>query len=51
MCYSISGYKYPGGFQEGNGYKSGDVVEVNVDRSSNTVKYISNGVLKAKHSN
>lgn len=39
------------GAQEGDGFKQGDVVEVDVNRAISTVKYSVNGVLKATHSN
>lgn len=42
MCYSSNGYKYPGGVKEGDGFKKGDVVELEVDRSANTIKYFVN---------
>ena len=50
MCYQGSnGWKYPVGGHEGDGFKQGDVVEVDVSRYTNTVKYTINGVLKATH--
>lgn len=48
MCYyGCSGYKYPSCGVEGDGFKQGDVVEVDVNRTTSTIKYIVNGVLKA----
>ena len=48
MCYyGNNGYKYPSGGSEGGGFKQGDVLEVDVNRSTSTIKYIINGVLKA----
>ena len=48
MCYDGAyGYKFPSGGNEGGGFKQGDVVEVDVNRSTNTVKYIINKTLKA----
>lgn len=50
MCYyGYNGFKYPDGPYEGDGFKEGDVVEVQVSRSNNTVKYFANGILKATH--
>ena len=52
MCYyGAVGGKYPSGGFEGNGFKEGDVVEVNVNRPNNTLKYIINGILKATDTN
>ena len=52
MCYyGYNGYKYPSGGYEGGGFRQGDVVEVDVNRSTSTVKYIINGVLKATEKN
>ena len=49
--YGAGGSKYPGGVNEGNGFKQGDIVEVDVNRSTNTIKYLINGILKATQSN
>lgn len=50
MCYyGYNGFKYPDGPYEGDGFKEGDVVEVEVNRSNNTIKYFANGILKATH--
>ena len=52
MCYyGANGSKYPSWTKEGSGFKQGDVVEVDVDRSTNTVKYIVNGELQATQTN
>ena len=52
LCYNGSnGYKYPLVGNEGDGFKQGDVVEVQVNRSTSTVIYLVNGVQKASHSN
>ena len=52
LCYyGINGQKYPEGAQEGDGFKEGDVVEVEVNRANSTVKYSVNGTPKATHSN
>ena len=52
MCYyGYNGYKYPESAQEGDGFKEGDVVEVEVNRATSTVKYSVNGTPKATHSN
>ena len=45
MCYyGRDGYKYPDDY-EGSGFKQGDVVEVEVDRTTRTIKYIVNGTV------
>ena len=50
MCYyGYDGGKLPSEGIEGDGFKQGDVVEVDVNRSTSTIKYIINGVLKATH--
>lgn len=50
MCYhGYNGVKYPENSEEGDGFKAGDVVEVDVDRSTSTVKYFANGTIKAIH--
>lgn len=52
MCYYGSGgSKYPSGGSEGNGFKQGDIVEVDVIRANSTIKYTINGVLKATDTN
>lgn len=52
MCYhSYDGSKYPGKIREGNGFDQGDVVEVVVNRSIKSVKYLVNNVLKAEQRN
>ena len=52
MCYyGHNGGKYPSEGIEGDGFKQGDVVEVDVDRASSTIKYIINGALKATQKN
>ncbi len=52
MCYySIYAQKNPGGGTEGDGFKQGDIVEVNLNRATSTVKYIVNGIIKATHIN
>ena len=52
MCYSgCNGRKYPEKYQEGDGFKKDDVVEVEVNRSAGTVKYWVDKVLKATHKN
>lgn len=46
MCYSAyDNRKYPSGSSEGNGFKTGDMVEIDVDRNTKTIKYIVNGKL------
>lgn len=51
MCYyGYNGHMHPSGGGEGDGFRQGDVVEVDVSRSTNTVKYLVNGVIQAKHS-
>ena len=52
MCYyGYNGYRYPSGGNEGDGFKQGDIVEVDVNRSTSTVKYLVNGILKATQTN
>ena len=52
MCYiGNGGYKYPSEGSEGGGFSEGDVVEVDVNRATSTIKYIINGVTKATHNN
>ena len=52
MCYYGHSYrKYPESVNEGDGFKQGDLVEVEVNRASNSVKYFINGALKAQHTN
>ena len=52
MCYSGSdGNKFPGGGNEGDGFGQGDVVEVYVNRPTNTLRYSVNGTLKATQTN
>ena len=52
MCYyGYNGYKYPGGGSEGEGFKQGDIVEADVNRANNTIKYSVNGTLRATHTN
>ena len=46
MCYyGRDGYKYPNDGTEGSGFKQGDVMEVEVDRTTRTIKYIVNGAV------
>ena len=47
MCYDGYGLKWPSGLFEGSGFIDDDVVTVDVDRSTNTIKFSVNGVLKA----
>lgn len=47
MCYYGDGYKFPGEVKEGGGFSQGDVVKVDVDRASSTIRYSVNGKLKA----
>lgn len=48
MCYfSYDGRKFPEQANEGGGFKQDDIVEVEVNRSANTVKYFVNEVHKA----
>lgn len=52
MCYyGFKGCKWPEKAYEGDGFRQGDVVEVNVDRRFLTIKYLVNGFLKATQSN
>lgn len=51
MFYFGHSNKWPECKYDGEGFKVGDVVEVNVDRIAKTVKYLVNGVQKASHSN
>ena len=47
MLYKTSSIKEPEGVNEGTGYKAGDIVEVQVDRVCNHVKYFVNDKLQA----
>lgn len=47
ICYATSGNKYPDFVKEAEGYKEGDIVEVDVNRSTSTIQYFVNGILKA----
>lgn len=48
MCYfSYDGRKFPEGVNEGNGFNQGNLVEVDVNRTTNTIKYLVNGDHKA----
>lgn len=48
MCYyGHNGYKYPNGGCEGGGFSKGDIIEVDVNRATSTIKYSVNGTLKA----
>ncbi len=50
MCYyGYNGYKYPSGCHEGGGFKQGDIVEVDINRATSTIKYSVNGTVKATH--
>ena len=50
MCYfGYGGYKYPNGGNEGGGFRQGDVVEVDINRATSTIKYSVNGTVKATH--
>ena len=52
MCYyGANGNKYPSDWSEGGGFKQDDVVEIDVDRSTSTIKYLVNGVLQATQTN
>lgn len=52
MCYyGYNGYKYPGGGSEGEGFKQGDIVEADVNRANNTIKYSVNETLRATQTN
>lgn len=52
ICYwGYQGGKYPCYAKEGDGFKVGDVVEVEVNRPSCTVTYFVNGKLKATSTN
>lgn len=52
LCYSgYDGRKYPEEEVEGDGFKQGDIVEVEVNIPACTVKYLVNGILKATQSN
>lgn len=52
MCYfATGGRKFPESVFEGDGFGQGDVVEVNINRLTKTVKYSVNGVYKASHIN
>lgn len=52
MCYlGHNGHKWPEDKKEGDGFKAGDVVEMNVDRILCKVKYSVNDVFKANHKN
>lgn len=51
MSYSaINSVLNPGSESQGAGFKEGDVVEVDVNRLTRTVRYIINGVVEALHS-
>lgn len=46
MCYyGANGAKYPSSATEGTGFKTGDIVEIDVNRTTKTIKYIVNGKL------
>ena len=50
MCYYGSdGYKFPSEGCEGGGFRQGDVVEVDINRATSTIKYLVNGAVKATH--
>lgn len=51
ICYWGHGNKWPENKKEGDGFKIGDVVEVNIDRATRIVKYLVNGVLQASQRN
>lgn len=52
MCYfGWKGSKWPENVVEGDGFKQGDVVEVEVDRIGKVIKYSVNSTLKATHTN
>lgn len=52
MCYyGYNGIKYPNADPEGKGFKQGDVVEVDVNRATKTIKYSFSGSVKATHAN
>ena len=52
LCYRAdSGFKFPQSVQEGEGFKQGDVLEVEVNRTTNTVTYSVNGKLQAMQTN
>lgn len=51
MCYWSDAEKCPERVKEGDGFKQGDFVEVAVNRSNHTVKYIINGVHRATQRN
>lgn len=52
MCYhGYNGRKYPNEVNEGQGggFKEGDIVEVDVDRASSTIRYSVNRIVRATH--
>ncbi len=50
MCYyGHNGRKFPRGGYEGGGFKKGDMVEVDINRATSTIKYSVNGTVKATH--
>ena len=52
MCYyGFDGLKFPDLVEEGDGFRTGDIVKVNVDRPAQKVIYSVNGVEVASHRN
>ncbi len=51
MCYFSNGQQYPEFIKEGDGFKQGDIVSVEVDRSAKTVKYFINNIHKVTQKN
>ena len=47
--YGNNGKKFPNTECEGDGFKQGDVVEVDINRATSTIKYSVNGAVKATH--
>ena len=52
MCYwGQKGLKYPVGKNEGDGFRQGDIVEVDINRTDQIVKYLVNDILVAFDTN
>lgn len=48
MCYyGYDGSKTTSDIKEGEGFRQGDVVEVDINRTASTIKYSVNGTVKA----
>ena len=45
--YHGNGYKYPGNFKEGSGFRTGDIVETIVNLSEGCIQWIVNNEIQA----